>query len=82
MSPRVYVVAILAIFRRAPLTVPRPAVSGDLTRAIGQSLLTTYVLPFEIAWLNAYHARIRREIEPVLLSDDRAWLRHATAPIG
>ncbi len=39
-------------------------------------------LPFELAWLNAYHARVRREIEPVLLSDDRAWLRHATAPIG
>jgi Xaa-Pro aminopeptidase len=38
--------------------------------------------PAEIAWLNAYHARIRREIEPILLSDDRAWLRHATAPIG
>ncbi|HEX9478841.1 MAG TPA: NADH-quinone oxidoreductase subunit J [Methylomirabilota bacterium] len=28
--------------------MPRPAVSGDLTRAIGQSLLTTYVLPFEL----------------------------------
>jgi len=41
-------VAILAVFRRAPLTVPRPSVSGDLTRAIGESLLTTYVLPFEL----------------------------------
>jgi Xaa-Pro aminopeptidase len=40
------------------------------------------LLPWELAWLNAYHARVRREIEPVLLSDDRAWLRHATAPIG
>jgi Xaa-Pro aminopeptidase len=40
------------------------------------------LLPFELAWLNAYHARVRREIEPVLRSDDRAWLRHATAPIG
>ena len=40
------------------------------------------LLPFEIAWVNAYHARVRREIEPILLSDDRAWLRHATAPIG
>ncbi len=40
------------------------------------------LLPFERDWLNAYHARVRREIEPVLLSDDRAWLRHATAPIG
>jgi Xaa-Pro aminopeptidase len=40
------------------------------------------LLPWELAWLNAYHARVRREVEPVLLSDDRAWLRHATAPIG
>jgi len=36
----------------------------------------------ELAWLNAYHARVRREIEPLLVSDDRPWLRHATAPIG
>jgi Xaa-Pro aminopeptidase len=40
------------------------------------------LLPWERDWLNAYHARVRREIEPILLSDDRAWLRHATAPIG
>jgi Xaa-Pro aminopeptidase len=38
--------------------------------------------PAELAWLNAYHARVRREIEPILLSDDRAWLRHATAAIA
>ena len=41
-------VALLAVFRRSPLTVPRPVVTGDLTRAIGQSLLTSYVLPFEL----------------------------------
>ena len=41
-------VALLAVFRRGPLTVPRPVVTGDLTRAIGQSLLTSYVLPFEL----------------------------------
>jgi NADH-quinone oxidoreductase subunit J len=41
-------VALLVVFRRGPLTVARPAVSGDLTRAIGQSLLTSYVLPFEL----------------------------------
>jgi Xaa-Pro aminopeptidase len=40
------------------------------------------LLLWELAWLNAYHARVRREIEPVLRSDDRAWLRHATAPIS
>ncbi|MEZ5874927.1 MAG: aminopeptidase P family protein [Hyphomicrobiales bacterium] len=36
----------------------------------------------ELAWLNDYHARVRREIEPLLQSDARPWLRHATAPIG
>jgi len=41
-------VALLAVFHRAPLTVTRPPVSGDLTRAIGQTLLTSYVLPFEL----------------------------------
>jgi NADH-quinone oxidoreductase subunit J len=41
-------VALLVVFRRAPLTISRPVVTGDLTRAIGQSLLTTYVLPFEL----------------------------------
>jgi len=38
--------------------------------------------PSELAWLNAYHARVRQEIEPLLLSDDRPWLRHATEKIG
>lgn len=41
-------VALLMVFRRAPLTVPRPAISGDLTRAIGEAVLTHYVLPFEL----------------------------------
>ena len=41
-------VALLVVFRRAPLTVSRPGVTGDLTRAIGESLLTAYVLPFEL----------------------------------
>ncbi len=41
-------VAIIAVFRRAPLTISRPPVSGDLTRTIGESVLTTYVLPFEL----------------------------------
>ncbi|MGV1013981.1 MAG: aminopeptidase P family protein [Methyloceanibacter sp.] len=40
------------------------------------------LLPFELAWLNAYHVQVRREIEPLLSDKDQAWLRHATAPIG
>jgi NADH-quinone oxidoreductase subunit J len=41
-------VALLVVFRRAPQTIFRPGVTGDLTRAIGESFLTTYVLPFEL----------------------------------
>ena len=75
------------------LVTPPEAIKGGTREMLGFETLTLVpfdrrlidakqLLPFEIAWLNAYHARIRREIEPVLLSDDRAWLRHATAPIG
>jgi Xaa-Pro aminopeptidase len=75
------------------LVTPPEPIKGGTREMMGFETLTLVpfdrrlidpkqLLPFEIAWLNAYHARIRREIEPILLSDDRAWLRHATAPIG
>ena len=75
------------------LVTPPETIKGGTREMMGFDTLTLVpfdrrlidakqLLPFEIAWLNAYHARVRREIEPVLLSDDRAWLRHATAPIG
>ena len=41
-------VGLLVAFRRGPLTVLRPTVSGDLTRAIGESLLRSHVLSFEL----------------------------------
>jgi len=31
-----------------PLTMTRPPMTGDITRMVGQSVLTTYVLPFEL----------------------------------
>merc|ERR1711924_448954 len=40
--------------------------------------------PGEVAYVNAYHARIRHEIEPLLCHDDmeaRAWLDRATSPL-
>ncbi|WOJ90362.1 aminopeptidase P family protein [Methylocapsa polymorpha] len=38
--------------------------------------------PEEIAWLNAYHARVRKEISPLLDdSDARRWLNNATKRI-
>jgi Xaa-Pro aminopeptidase len=36
----------------------------------------------ELAWLDAYHARVRDIIGPELGLADRAWLEAATAPIG
>ncbi len=38
--------------------------------------------PDELAWLDAYHARVREVIGPELGPADRAWLEAATAPIG
>ena len=75
------------------LVTPPEAIPGGTRDMMGFETLTLVpfdrrlidpkqLSPFELAWLNAYHARVRREIEPVLRSDDRAWLRHATAPIG
>jgi Xaa-Pro aminopeptidase len=75
------------------LVTPLEKIQGGTREMMGFETLTLVpfdrrlidpkqLLPFERDWLNAYHARVRREIEPVLLSDDRAWLRHATASIG
>jgi Xaa-Pro aminopeptidase len=47
-------------------------------RLIDSSLMT----PEEIAWLDAYHARVRREIAPLLDKTAREWLIAATTPLG
>jgi Xaa-Pro aminopeptidase len=46
-------------------------------RLIDVSLLS----PAEIDWLNAYHARVAREVRGQLDDATRAWLDQATAPI-
>ncbi|GLK70417.1 aminopeptidase P family protein [Ancylobacter dichloromethanicus] len=38
--------------------------------------------PDETAWLDAYHARVRAEIGPLLDEGTRLWLEAATAPLG
>ncbi|MFT0892571.1 M24 family metallopeptidase [Pseudochelatococcus sp. G4_1912] len=48
----------------------------DLT-LISKSLLR----PDEIAWLNAYHARVRDVLSPLVDETTRAWLVGATAPL-
>jgi Xaa-Pro aminopeptidase len=35
----------------------------------------------EIAWLNAYHARVREVISPLVDRDTATWLERATAPL-
>lgn len=35
----------------------------------------------EIAWLDAYHARVREEIGPLVPNEVRPWLEQATAPL-
>ena len=41
-------VAVLSFVLRAPLPALRPALDADVTRAIGEALLTRFVLPFEL----------------------------------
>lgn len=36
----------------------------------------------EIDWLDSYHARVYREIAPSLNSEEKKWLKAATAPLG
>lgn len=36
----------------------------------------------ELAWLNAYHERVRRELSPALDQETAKWLDAATKPIG
>jgi Xaa-Pro aminopeptidase len=50
---------------------------------IDRALVDTALLSSEeIAWLDAYHTRVRAEIGAQLEGDDRAWLDAATAPLG
>ena len=41
-------VGLVSFILRAPLTRPRPPLAGDLTRAIGDAVLTRFVLSFEL----------------------------------
>jgi Xaa-Pro aminopeptidase len=36
----------------------------------------------ETAWLDAYHARVRETLAPLLDAPTRAWLMAAAAPLG
>jgi len=74
------------------LTVAGPQVDGGekpllafdtLTRApIDRRLIAPAAMTAdEIAWLNAYHARVHKELAPLLDAKTRKWLARATAPL-
>jgi len=48
------------------------------TRCIERSLLRED----EVAWLNAYHARVRAELSPLVSGEALAWLMTRTEPLG
>ena len=75
------------------LVTPPSPIKGGTREMLGFETLT--LVPFdrrlidpalltrdELAWLNAYHAEVRRKIAPLLKGADRSWLREATARIG
>ena len=75
------------------LTVAAPAVAGGEKPLFGFDTLTLapidrrLIAPAaltadETAWLDAYHARVRTELSPLLDAETSAWLAHATAPLG
>jgi Xaa-Pro aminopeptidase len=74
------------------LVTPAEDIEGGERKMLGFETLTLVpfdrrlidpkqLQPRELAWLNDYHARVREEIEPLIASEERPWLRHATAPI-
>ena len=40
------------------------------------------MIPDEIAWLDAYHARVRDTLAPLVAADTRTWLEAATRPLA
>ena len=78
---------------RQPTSADRPAVTGAEKALLGFETLTfapidrNLIAPGlldagEIAWLDAYHARVFELIAPQLDGADRAWLQEATAPLA
>jgi Xaa-Pro aminopeptidase len=71
---------------------PEPIAGGDrpmlsfetLTRApIDRRLVdVSQMTPEELAWLDAYHARVEQDIGPLLDAEERPWLQTACAPLA
>jgi Xaa-Pro aminopeptidase len=74
------------------LAVAAPAVAGGEKPLIGfdtltlapidrRLIVTADLTADEIAWLDAYHARVAAELSPLVDGDTAAWLARATAPL-
>ncbi|MCJ8144670.1 aminopeptidase P family protein [Ancylobacter sp. A5.8] len=74
------------------IVVDGPAIAGAERPLLGFETLTlapfdrrgldlALLNPDEIAWIDAYHARVRAEIAPLLDAADRDWLIEATRPL-
>jgi Xaa-Pro aminopeptidase len=73
------------------VTEPEPIVGGErdmmgfetltLVPIDRRLVLANMLSPDELAWLNAYHQRVREMIGPELGPADREWLEKATLPI-
>jgi Xaa-Pro aminopeptidase len=50
---------------------------------IARNLVATELMSApELAWLNAYHAKVLEKLSPTMAGDDLAWLQSACAPIS
>lgn len=75
------------------LIVTEPAeIEGGERKMMGFETLTwapidrhlidvTLLTPDELKWLNAYHARVEKELAPMVQSDSLEWLKNACAPL-
>ncbi len=76
---------LLVVEERHPPGAERPTLGFEnLTLApIDRSLIDPKLLGSEaVAWLDAYHARVRDVISPLVDEETRAFLREATAPLA
>ena len=75
---------LVAVTKAPPGTDPRPMLAFEtLTLCpIDTGLIAPGILePDDIAWLNAYHARVQSALTPLVSPDTAAWLARACQPV-
>ncbi len=75
------------------VVTPMPAAAEGGPEILGFETLTlvpidrnlvdrALMTPADVAWLDAYHARVRESLTPLVDAKTAAWLARATAPLG